>query len=164
MNFNISKTVLLLRKFIYGQCSTNTQRKVTKVLLGMEVKWYRVLVLLVGVILSFADPITDILTLVEFYRADHKTWFGVGLAFVILPCLFFPVVYYIVNKEDEFDDYTRARKCVQTCLCGFHPFSAALRRLEEFLFYFKQLMCGDEIDSVAEDDMESNTSIYVFFE
>ena len=129
-------------------------------------KWYSILVPLVGVILSFADPITDILTLVEFYRADHKTWFGVGLAFVILPCLFFPVVYLTYVKNDEFADYTRARKCLQTLLCGFHPFSAALRRLEEFLFYLKQLMRGDEIDSVAEaeDEMEFDTSWYVFFE
>ena len=44
---------------------------------------------LFGIVQSFADPITDILTLVEFYRADHKTWFRVGLCFVILPCIFF---------------------------------------------------------------------------
>ena len=28
---------------------------------------------LVGAILNFADPITDILTLLEFYSADYKT-------------------------------------------------------------------------------------------
>ena len=54
-----------------------------------ELKWYGIFVVLFGTILSFADPITDILTLVEFYRADHKTWFGVGLIFIILPSLFF---------------------------------------------------------------------------
>jgi len=117
--------------------------------------------------LSFADPITDILTLVEFYRADHKTWFGVGLAFVILPCLFFPVLYCIIG-DDESAHYTRARKCVQTLLCGCHPFSAALRRLEGFVFYLKQLMRGDGIDShrrtVAEDNIQNNIFFYVFFE
>lgn len=46
-----------------------------------ELKWYDIFVVLFGTILSFADPITDILTLVEFYRADHKTWFGAGLTF-----------------------------------------------------------------------------------
>ena len=50
----------------------------------------------VEAILSFSDPITDILTLVEFYRADHKTWFDVGLTFV--------------------------------------PFSAAIARLEAFIY------------------------------
>ena len=143
----------------------------------MKVKWYSVLELLVGVILGFADPITDILTLVEFYRADHKTWFGVGLAFVILPCLFFLVVYCIYGG-DEFAHYTRARKCVQTLLCGFHPFSAALRRLEGFLFYLKQFIRGDGIDSVAkaeddidshertvaEDNIQMNILFHVFFE
>ena len=54
-----------------------------------ELKWYRILEVLFGTILSIADPITDVLTLVEFYRTDHKTWFGVGLTFIILPTLFF---------------------------------------------------------------------------
>ena len=58
-----------------------------------DLKWYSPFVFLVGAILSFADPLTDILTLVEFYRADHRTWFGVGLTFVLLPCLAFPVVF-----------------------------------------------------------------------
>ena len=53
-----------------------------------ELKWY-ILKVLVGTILSIADPVTDVLTLVEFYRTDHKTWFGVGLTFIILPSLFF---------------------------------------------------------------------------
>ena len=44
----------------------------------MEVEdlvWYSPFVFFVGAILSFADPITDILTVVEFCRADHMTWF-----------------------------------------------------------------------------------------
>ena len=50
-----------------------------------QFKWYDIFVDLFGIILGFADPITDILTLVEFYREDHKTWFVVGLCFIILP-------------------------------------------------------------------------------
>ena len=50
-----------------------------------ELKWYEIVSIFFGIILGFADPITDILTLVEFYREDHKTWFGVGLSFIILP-------------------------------------------------------------------------------
>ena len=38
-----------------------------------ELKWYEIVSIFFGIILGFADPITDILTLVEFYRADHKT-------------------------------------------------------------------------------------------
>ena len=52
-------------------------------------KWYEILKILFFTILSIADPITDILTLMEFYRADHKIWFGVGLTFIILPSLYF---------------------------------------------------------------------------
>ena len=33
-----------------------------------ELKWYDIFVVLFGTVLSIADPITDILTLVEFYR------------------------------------------------------------------------------------------------
>ena len=51
-----------------------------------ELKWYGILAILFGTVISFADPI---LTLVEFYRANHKTWFGVGLCFIILPLVFF---------------------------------------------------------------------------
>ena len=49
-------------------------------------KWYSTFAFLTGSIISFVDVVTDILTLVEFYREDHKTWFGVGLVFLILPC------------------------------------------------------------------------------
>ena len=112
-----------------------------------DLKWYGVFAVLFGIILSFADPITDILTLVEFYREDHKTWFGVGLAFVVLPCLVFPVVYYM-SKETELKEFSRARRCIQVFLCGFNPFSPALARLQTLIFYvknLKKLWRGDKI-------------------
>ena len=56
--------------------------------------WYSKYVFLVGAILSFADPITDILTLVQFYLQDHKTWFAVSLGFIFLPWV--PFGYYYV--------------------------------------------------------------------
>ena len=69
-----------------------------------DLTWYSPFVFFAGAILSFADPITDILTLVEFYRANHKIWFGVGLTFVLLPCLAFPIVFchYRINKLSPF--------------------------------------------------------------
>ena len=36
-----------------------------------DLKWYSAFLFLLGAILSFADPITDILTLVEFYRTTR---------------------------------------------------------------------------------------------
>lgn len=53
----------------------------------LKVKWYDTIVPLVGSVLAVVDPVTDILTLREFYLKDHKVWFGMGLAFVILPSL-----------------------------------------------------------------------------
>ena len=49
-------------------------------------KWCDICLALFGTILGFGDPTTDILTLVKFYRADHKKWFTVGLVFIILLC------------------------------------------------------------------------------
>ena len=53
-----------------------------------RIKWYETCFHLLVACLSLADPITDIFTLVGFYRTDHVTWFSVGLVFDILPCLF----------------------------------------------------------------------------
>jgi len=98
---------------------------------------------------SFADPINDILKLVEFYRADHKTWFGVGLTFVIFPCVDFSVNYY-APKESELKGVSRARRYTQVFLCGLNPFSPALVKLQTFIFYlkiFKKLWRSEEIKS-----------------
>jgi len=91
-----------------------------------KLAWYSAFVFLFGAIVGFADPITDILTLVEFYRADHKTWFGVGLAFVILPCLVYPVVYAASywERHDYLEEASRARCTLQVILYGLNPFSA----------------------------------------
>ena len=114
-----------------------------------DLKWYSPFVLLVGAILSIADPITDILTLVEFYRADHMTWFGVGLTFVLLPCLAFPVVYQGIRFESSLSH------CARTALCALHPFSAAFARLEALFHCLKNWWYKDKIvshsDSKAED-------------
>ncbi len=111
-----------------------------------ELKWYSPVLFLVGAILSFADPITDILTIIEFYRSDHKTWFFVGLAFVILPCFAFLPLYYF-SRNRELARHSASRKWTQAFLCGFHPFSAALARLEGVIFCFLNWYCNfDEAD------------------
>ena len=126
-----------------------------------DLKWYSPFVLLVGAILSFADPITNILTLVEFYRADHMTWFGVGLTFVLLPCLAFPVVYQMRNIESSPPSWAR------TALCALHPFSAAFARLEAFLLSLKKWRYEDEMDLYFKDkakDLLSYIDLAVLFE
>ena len=121
-----------------------------------DLKWYSPFVFFVGAILSFADPITDILTLVEFYRADHKAWFGVGLTFVLLPCLAFPPMFYLF------------RSCsARTALCTLHPFSAAFARLEAFLLSLKKWRYEDEIDLHFKDkvgDVLSYIDVVLIFE
>ena len=97
------------------------------------IKWYTPIVLLVGTVLSFADPISDILILVEFYRTDHKTWFYLGLAFVLLPCLAFPLLYLGAWRH-KLSQYSGKRKSWETLLCGFHPFSVAFARLQGFVY------------------------------
>ena len=104
-----------------------------------DLKWYSPFVFLAGAILSFADPITDILTLVEFYRNDRKIWFGVALAFVILPCLVFPIVQIVRGMHEE-----RPFSCTRIIALGLHPFSAALARLEGFAFSLKKCGRGDD--------------------
>ena len=70
-------------------CAVSSLVRKVDVMAEKELKWYDIFLALFGIILSIADPITDFLTLVEFYRTDHKTWFGVGLTFIILPSFFF---------------------------------------------------------------------------
>ena len=98
---------------------------------------------LFATILSFADPVTDILTLVEFYREDHKTWFAVGLAFVVLPCVGFFLLMMSGYKESR----------AELCLCGFNPFSSAWVRLKICWMNFKKC-CWD--DNFEDDDEDLN--------
>ena len=119
-----------------------------------DLKWYIPFVLLVGAILIIADPITDILTLVEFYRTDHKPWFGVGLAFVILLCFVFPILYSSL-RDQEVSQYGGTRQCTQTILCGFHPFSAAFARLQAFVYCLMKWWRGEEIDSADNGEADS---------
>ncbi len=109
---------------------------------------YRTFVLLVGTVLAFADPITDILALVEFYRADHKTWFSMGLVFVILPSLCFSVLYCL--KMPKTDEKHLGLYSAELLICGCNPFAVAFTRLQAFILCaknFKKLWNGDELDT-----------------
>ena len=106
-----------------------------------ELKWYRILEVLFGTILSIADPITDVLTLVEFYRTDHKTWFGVGLTFIILPSLFFLCINYLLN-EDSWNAYAECTvwKCTDVLVLGCNPLLPAWLKLRTLYCYLKKLL------------------------
>ena len=115
-----------------------------------DLKWYSPFVFFVGAVFSFADPITDILTLVEFYRANHKIWFGVGLTFVLLPCLAFPLMFYRLRINELSPSPFLWES---TALYALHPFSAAFARLEALLLCLKKWWYKDEIDSHSDSDV-----------
>ena len=122
-----------------------------------ELKWYDIFVVLFGTVLSIADPITDILTLVEFYRTDHKTWFGVGLTFIILPSLFFLLINYFLNEDSLSDDeecQSKACKFTHILVLGFNPLYPAWLKLRTLYCYLKKLLKlrqGNNTDQTDED-------------
>ena len=113
-----------------------------------ELKWYGILAILFGTVISFADPITDILTLVEFYLANHKTWFGVGLCFIILPLVFFLFINFAQLDEDD-----NRCGCWTVCIFGCHPFFPAFVKLRTLFVYLKNLWRGNKIEPI---DMNEN--------
>ena len=111
-----------------------------------ELKWYGIFVVLFGTILSIADPITDILTLVEFYRTDHKTWFGVGLTFLILPSFIF-LIFNCTHEfagEDEQSEQEECQctawECTHASFLGCNPLYPAWLKLRTLFFYLKVLL------------------------
>ena len=116
-----------------------------------ELKWRDIFLALLGIILSFADPITDILTLVEFYHAGHKTWFGVGLAFIIAPCASFGLLTYckftIKQEEDSFE-----KSYLKAFLFGFNPFSPAVSKVVTLISDLKKLWRGNQIQPFADSE------------
>ena len=116
-----------------------------------ELKWYHILKVLFGTILSIADPITDILTLREFYRAGHKTWFGVGVTSIIFPTLFF--LYGNFNIETYRGQWT-AWKCTHVLVLWCNPLLPAWLKLRTLIFYLKKLLTlwqSNNTDQTGED-------------
>lgn len=112
-----------------------------------EITTKDILVLLPLSILSFADPITDILTLTQYYNAGHKIWFRVALVLIIFPCFAFMLyscaTYLECSRNFMFNT---------VCPVGIHPFSASFLRLEAFVACSRKKICRGEI--IAEGDHE----------
>ena len=124
--------------------------------MAKKIKWYSILEVLFGIILSIADPITDILTLVEFYRADHKTWFGVGLTFVILPSVFFVVVNYEVNKVTGSKWQSEACNFIHVLVLGCNPLLPAWLKLRTLYCYLKKLLKRRQSNNTYQTDEDLN--------
>ena len=122
----------------------------------LDSKYCTFLVSLFATILSFVDPMTDIFTLVEFYRDNHKTWFAVGLAFVVGPCVSF---FVFMRRFDS------SRK--ETLLCGFNPFSPAWLRLKICWRNFEKCCWDDnsnEDNNDNNDDLDEHSALVQIFE
>ena len=108
---------------------------------AIKVKWYDTILLLIGTILAAADPITDILTLREFYLKDHKTWFGVGLVFLILPSLSMSQFYYCFWRRgtltNEESDDVKCIDLIPDLTLGWNPLALVYMRFRTFILCFK---------------------------
>ena len=122
-----------------------------------ELKWYDIFVVLFGTVLSIADPITDILTLVEFYRTDHKTWFGVGLTFIILPSLFFLLINYKLNEDlwsNDEECQSKACKFTHVLVLGCNPLLPAWLKLRTLYCYLKKLLKRRQGENTYQTDKD----------
>ena len=106
-------------------------------------KWRDIFLALLGTILSFADPITDILTLVEFSRADHKKWFTVGLVFIVFPCSLYFLVHCTLNLYKN--SFSIKLILTRAFLFGFYPFCPALVKLKMLISDLKKPWRSNEI-------------------
>ena len=136
-------------------CAVSSRVRKVEVMAENELKWYRILEVLFGTILSIADPITDVLTLVEFYRTDHKTWFGVGLTFIILPIvLFLHINYRDTSLRDDGMCQSEAWKFTHVLVVGCNPLYPAWLKLRTLYCYLKKLLKpskGNNTDQTDDD-------------
>lgn len=130
--------------------------------LTRKLRWYSIILYIVGSIISLVDPVTDILTVSNFYRAGHITWFIMGALFVILPCLLLPMVQlcYSASPQSCYLLYRHEIGNIRqpSFWCSCHPFSAAWANVQVLILCLKnfvKLWRGTEIDS-AHPAPESN--------
>ena len=124
----------------------------------IRVKWYSTIFLLVGTILAFADPVTDILTLREFYLNDHKTWYEMGLVFVTYPRLIVSCIY--LSRLFELD--ATPIVLISHAIFGGNPLMLALTRFQAFILCFRNFKklwhgkledeCNEQIKKLMYDE------------
>ena len=105
-------------------------------------KWCDICLALFGTILSFGDPTADILTLVKFYRADHKKWFTVGLVFIIFLCSLYFLFHCTLSLYKDSSRYIK-RILTRAFRFSVHPFCPALVKLKMLLYDLKELWWGN---------------------
>ena len=122
----------------------------------LEVKWYDTIVLLVGSVLAAVDPVTDILTLREFYLKDHKIWFGVGLAFVVIPSFILLVTTCYLQRISQ-GESKRSMGLIPGVLFGWNPLSLAYMRFKAFILCssnFKTLWQNETLEDDCREKIQ----------
>ena len=112
-----------------------------------RLRWYDTFIYFVGVLVAVADPVTDVWTCVVFYRSGYFTWFGVGITFVVLPILLYPVVNYFTNCHQTLT----FRENLKQFLYKLNPFAPAISRLLVFIVcckHFKQMWSEGSIETI----------------
>ena len=129
-----------------------------------DLKWYSTFFFLLGAILGFADPVTDALTLAEFYKEKHRRWFQWGVIFMVVPCLVFLMVYMLTIT---FDSVRGVADFLRRVFFSLNPFSPAWASLKAFVLCvenFEKLRHGEEIDCGDRDVNDVNRFLaYVNF-
>ena len=129
-----------------------------------DLKWYSTFFFLLGAILGFADPVTDALTLAEFYKEKHRRWFQWGVIFMAVPCLVFLMVYMLTIT---FDSVRGVADFLRRVFFSLNPFSPAWASLKAFVLCvknFEKLCHGEEIDCGDRDVNDVNRFLaYVNF-
>lgn len=137
--------------------------KIQLLMAVQDLKWYSTFEFLIGSILSFADPITDVLALMEFYNENHRSWFKWGVIFMIVPCLTFVMVYLLTITFDNVRGVTDFLRRVLFTLNPFSPGWATLKAFVLCLKNFKTLWRGEEVDCGDDVDDVNRLLTYVNF-
>lgn len=111
-----------------------------------------ILILLLLSALSFAESVTNLFTLLQYYDDGLKNWFYTSLTFLIFPCFLFTVAYIIFHG-------TRWIRCIYSALCllGCHPFAAAFLTLEAVFVCVLKKIQGE---AITEGTHEHNIVIF----
>lgn len=129
-----------------------------------DLKWYSTFFFLLGAILGFADPVTDALTLAEFYKEKHRRWFQWGVIFMVVPCVVFLMVYMLTITFDSVRGVTDFLWRVCFSLNPFSPAWASLKAFALCVKNFKKLWHSEEIDCGDRDVNDVNRFLaYVNF-
>ena len=125
----------------------------------VKVKWYDTIFLLVGFVLAAVDPVTDILTLREFYLKDHKIWFGVGLVFVVLPSLLLAIVHgSLVQMQWESKGEGKWKMgLILDVIFGWNPLSLFFMRFYAFTLCarnFKKLWHDESLEDYRREQIQ----------